>query len=59
MIRLLARFFRGVHLIFGVSAPPEGQNQRTFVLTWLGILAFLVAFGVALIYFLAHLYFKR
>lgn len=59
MIKLLAKFFRGVHLIFGVSAPPEDQNERTFVLTWLGILAFLVAFGVALMYFLPHLYFKQ
>jgi len=59
MIKLLAKFFRGVHLIFGVSAPPEGQNERTFVLIWLGILAFLVAFGVALTYFLPYLYFKR
>jgi len=59
MIKLLAKLFRGVHLIFGVSAPPEGQNERTFVLTWLGILAFLAVFGVALTYFLANLYFKR
>jgi hypothetical protein len=58
MIKLLARFFRGLHLIFGVSAPPEGQDERNFVLTWLVILAFLVAFGVALTYFLPHLYFK-
>ena len=59
MIKLLARFFRGVHLIFGVSAPPEGQNERTFVVIWLGIVAFLVAFGVALTYFLPYLYFRR
>jgi len=59
VIKLLAKFFRGVHLIFGVSAPPEGQNERTFVLTWLGALAFLVALGVALTYFLPYLYFKR
>jgi len=59
MIKLLARFFRGVHLIFGVSAPPEGQNERNFVLMWLGILAFLIASGVALTYFLPYLYFKR
>ena len=59
MIKRLAKFCRGVHLIIGVSAPPEGQNERTFVLTWLGGLAFLVAFGVALTYFLPYLYFKR
>lgn len=59
MIKVLAKFFRGVHLIFGVSAPPEGQNERTFVLIWLGILSFLVAFGAALTYFLPHLYFRK
>ena len=59
MIKLLAKFFRGVHLILGVSTPPEGQNERTFVLTWLGILALLVAFGAALTYFLPHIYFKK
>jgi Sec-independent protein secretion pathway component TatC len=59
LIKLLAKFFRGVHLIFGVSAPPEDQNERTFVLIWLGIAAFLVAFGVALTYFFPYLYFKR
>jgi hypothetical protein len=59
MIKLLAKFFRGLHLIFGVSAPPEGQNERSFVLIWLGILGFLIAFGAALTYFLPYLYFRR
>ena len=59
VIKRLAKFFRGVHLIFGVSAPPEGQNERTFVLIWLGVSAFLVAFGVFLSYLVPHLYFKR
>jgi len=44
---------------FGVSAPPGDQNERTFVVIWLGIAAFLVAFGVALTYSLPYLYFKR
>jgi hypothetical protein len=59
VIRTLARFFRGLHLIFGVSAPPEGQNERTFVFVWLGVLAFLAAFGAFLIYLIAQLYFKQ
>lgn len=59
MIKLLAKFFRGLHLIFGVSAPPAGQNERTFVLIWLGVLAFLVVFGIALTYFLPQFYFKK
>ena len=59
MIKFLAKFFRGLHLIFGVSAPPEGQNERTFVFIWLGILALLAAFGAFLIYLIPHLYFKQ
>ena len=59
MIKFLAKFFRGVHLIIGVPAPPEGQNERAFVLIWLGALAFLVAFGVLLTYLVPYLYFKR
>lgn len=59
MIKYLARFFRGLHLIFGVSAPPPGQNERAFVLMWLGILGFLVAFFVALMYLVPHVYFKH
>jgi hypothetical protein len=59
MIKFLAKFFRGLHLIFGVSAPSEGQNERTFVLTWVGILAFLAALGALLTYLIPYLYFKQ
>lgn len=59
MIRFLAKLFRGLHLIFGVSAPPPGQNERTFVLAWLGILAFLAALGALLTYLIPYLYFRQ
>jgi len=59
MIKFLARVFRGLHLIFGVSAPPEGQNERTFVLIWLAVLGFLAASVVLLTYLVPHLYFKQ
>jgi hypothetical protein len=59
MIRNLAKFFRGLHLISGVSAPPPGQNERTFVVIWLGILGFLVAFLVVLTYLAPYLYFRH
>ncbi|PYT97878.1 MAG: hypothetical protein DMG38_18135 [Acidobacteria bacterium] len=58
MIKFLAKFFRGVHLIFGVSAPPEGQNERSFVLVWLGVLVFLAGFVALLTYLAPRLYFK-
>ena len=59
MIKVLAKFFRGLHLIFGVSAPPPGQNERSFVFAWLGILAFLAVLGVLLTYLIPYLYFKQ
>ena len=59
MVKLLAKFFRGLHLIFGVSAPPEGQNERTFVLTWLGVLVVLAGFVAFLTYLLPRLYFRQ
>ena len=59
MISFLAKFFRGVHLIFGVSAPPPGENERRFVFAWLGILAALAAFCAVLFYLIPFLYFRQ
>jgi hypothetical protein len=56
MIKFLARLFRGVHLIFGISAPPPGQSERAYVLLWLGISAFVIAFAGLLLYAIPHLY---
>jgi hypothetical protein len=59
MIKFLAKFFRGLHLVFGVSAPPSGQDERKFVFTWLAILAFLVGFCVLLTYLIPYFYFRQ
>jgi hypothetical protein len=59
MIKFLAKFFRALHLIFGVSAPPEGQNERTFVMIWLGVLAFVGALVALLTYLVPQLYFRH
>ena len=45
--------------MFGISAPPPGQNERKFVLAWLGILASLIAFGMVLFYAIPYLYFRK
>jgi hypothetical protein len=57
MIALLAKLFRGLHLIIGISAPPPGQNDRAYVFTWLGITFFVLAFAALLLYAIPHLYF--
>ncbi len=59
MISFLAKIFRGFHLMFGVSAPPPGQNETKFVFAWLGILAALVAFCAVLFYLIPLLYFRQ
>ena len=59
MIQFLAKIFRGFHFMFGISAPPPGQNERTFVFAWLGILACLIAFGMILFYAIPYLYFRK
>ena len=59
MIQFLAKIFRGFHFMFGISAPPPGQNDRAFVFAWLGILACVVAFCTILFYVIPYLYFRR
>jgi len=59
MITFLAKFFRGLHLVFGVSAPEPGKDERKFVFTWLGVLAAVVAFGTLLVYLVPYFYFKQ
>jgi hypothetical protein len=59
MIHFLAKIFRGFHFIFGISAPPSGQNERMFVFAWLGIIACLIAFCLFLFYVIPFLYFRK
>ena len=56
MVPLLAKFFRALHLFVGITPPPEGHNERTFVLIWLGMIALVVGFGVLLFLLIAKTY---
>ena len=56
MIKFLANIFRGFSLVFGVTAPPPGQDERPFVFIWLGIIAVVIGFAVLLFYGLSHLH---
>jgi hypothetical protein len=55
MISFLARLFRGLSFIFGISAPPPEQDQRSFVLLWLGLIAFVLGFCAILVYVMSHM----
>jgi hypothetical protein len=60
MIKFLAQLIRGLHYIIGISEPPPDTSDRTFVFTWLGMIALFVALGAALFgYVIPFLYFKR
>jgi hypothetical protein len=59
MIKFLARIFRGLHYIVGISEPPPGTNDRAFVFAWLAGIAFVVALCVILFYGLSFLYFRH
>lgn len=57
MIKALAQFFRGVHLIMGISEPSPGTSDRMVVFAWLGSLALVAVFLVGLLYIIPSLYF--
>ena len=59
MINVLANLFRGLSFIFGISAPPPEQDQRSFVYMWLGILAILTLFALGLFYAISHVHLLR
>jgi phosphotransferase system glucose/maltose/N-acetylglucosamine-specific IIC component len=56
MISLLAKFFRGLHMFVGITPPPPGHNERSFVLVWLGMILFVVVFCGFLFLLIAKLY---
>jgi hypothetical protein len=60
MIKFLAQLFRGLHYIVGVSAPPPGTSDRTFVFAWLaGIALILACFVILVFYVIPFLYFRH
>jgi hypothetical protein len=56
MIRFLANLFRGMSYVFGVSAPPPGENERPFVFMWLGILVVGAAASALLLYLILRMH---
>jgi hypothetical protein len=59
MIKFLARLFRGLHYIVGISEPPPGTSDRKFVFTWLVGIAFVAVVFVSLILIVPLLYFRH
>jgi hypothetical protein len=59
MIKFLARLFRGLHYIVGISEPPPDTSDRKFVFTWLVGIAFVAVVFVSLILLVPLLYFRH
>jgi hypothetical protein len=59
MIKFLARLFRGLHYIVGISEPPPDTSDRKFVFTWLVGIAFVAAAFVILVLIIPLIYFRH
>ena len=56
VVHQLARFFNGVHWAVGMTTLPETatpNEERSFVLMWLGIILFFIIFATGFIYWLS------
>ena len=56
IIKTLASVFRGFSLVFGISAPPPGQDERQFVMLWVGIIAVIILFFIGVLFAISHLH---
>jgi hypothetical protein len=56
MFPVLARFFRAVHGIIGITAPEPGRNERAFVLLWLALILFVFGFCWFLFYLMMNVF---
>jgi hypothetical protein len=60
MIKLLAEFFREFHYIIGISLPPPGTSDRTFVFAWLSCILVVAALCMIMfLYMIPSLYFRH
>jgi hypothetical protein len=54
----LAKIFNGLHWGIGITTLPNTatpREERSFVLMWLGIIAFMIVFFAVLVYFLGRI----
>jgi hypothetical protein len=56
MIAILARFFRMIHGMIGISAPEPGKNEKPFVFFWLGLIVFFALFCWLLFYLMMNVF---
>ena len=42
--------------MLGITAPPPGSNERSFVFMWLGLIAFIFGFCAFLFYLMIYVF---
>ncbi len=56
MIPFLARVFRQVHWIVGITAPPPSKDERKFVFIWLAVIGLVVAWAAFVFYLMIYVF---
>jgi hypothetical protein len=56
MIHLLAKLFRMIHRLIGITAPEPGSNERSFVFMWFALIVFFLLFCGFLFYLMANVF---
>jgi len=56
MISFLAKVFRQVHFLVGITAPPRGSNERTFVFIWLSVIALVIIWSGVVLYLMIYVF---
>jgi hypothetical protein len=56
MIHSLAKLFRIIHRVIGITAPEPGYNERSFVFMWLALIVFILLFCGFLFYLMVNVF---
>lgn len=56
MIHFLAKLFRMIHRVIGITAPAPGYNEQSFVFMWLALIVFILLFCGCLFYLMVNVF---
>ncbi len=56
MIGFLAKQFRRIHMMVGITAPRPGSNEKSFVLMWLFVIALVIGWSALIYYLMLHVF---
>jgi hypothetical protein len=56
IIHFLAKLFRMIHRVIGITAPAPGYNEQSFVFMWLALIVFILLFCGCLFYLMVNVF---